>query len=189
MARAIAFLRAINVGGRTVKMDYLRDLFAGMGFANVETFIASGNVIFEAAETDTATLAQTIEAGLQDALGYQVDTFVRTPAELAAIAAAWPFRTTDKDSPHTLYVAFLAAPPDATARDRLLALANAANTLQVAGREIYWLRRNEVEAGLLRNDPTAKVELSGGALEKALGQPATVRNARTVARLAGKYPA
>jgi len=47
MPRCVAFLRAINVGGRTVKMDYLRSLFEDLGFADVETFIASGNVVFE----------------------------------------------------------------------------------------------------------------------------------------------
>ena len=47
MPRYITFLRAINVGGHTVKMDRLREIFESLGFANVETFIASGNVVFE----------------------------------------------------------------------------------------------------------------------------------------------
>ena len=47
MTRLIAFLRAINVGGHTVKMDHLRQLFESLGFSGVETFIASGNVVFE----------------------------------------------------------------------------------------------------------------------------------------------
>jgi uncharacterized protein (DUF1697 family) len=47
MNKHIAFLRAINVGGHTVKMDTLRQLFESLGFTNVETFLASGNVIFE----------------------------------------------------------------------------------------------------------------------------------------------
>ncbi len=48
MPRYVAFLRAVNVGGRTVKMDLLRELFAQLQFKNIETFIASGNVIFDA---------------------------------------------------------------------------------------------------------------------------------------------
>ena len=47
MSRYIAFLKAINVGGHNVKMDQLRKIFESMQFKNVETFIASGNVIFE----------------------------------------------------------------------------------------------------------------------------------------------
>ena len=67
MTRYIAFLRAINVGGRTVKMDELRTLFAAMGFAGVATFIASGNVIFAADHPDAAALQLQIEGELQQA--------------------------------------------------------------------------------------------------------------------------
>ena len=91
MTRYIAFLRAINVGGRTVKMDELRTLFAAMGFAGVETFIASGNVIFAADHSDAAALQQRIEGELNQALGYAVATFLRTDAEVAAVARYAPF--------------------------------------------------------------------------------------------------
>ena len=67
--RYIALLRAINVGGHTVKMEQLRGLFADIGFANVETFIASGNVIFDALSADEAALATQIEHSLAQALG------------------------------------------------------------------------------------------------------------------------
>ena len=87
MPRYIAFLRAINVGGHTVKMDRLREIFESLGFANVETFIASGNVVFETTALDTAALETRIAAALQAALGYEVATFIRTEAELARIAA------------------------------------------------------------------------------------------------------
>jgi len=56
LAKYIAFLRAINVGGHTVKMDHLRSLFEALGFSNVETFIASGNVIFESKSKSTRAL-------------------------------------------------------------------------------------------------------------------------------------
>ena len=65
MPRVIAFLRAINVGGRTVKMDRLRGLFADAGFRNVETFIASANVIFDSPGKTTAGIERKIEAGLR----------------------------------------------------------------------------------------------------------------------------
>lgn len=177
MPRYIAFLRAINVGGHTVKMDRLRALFAEMGFTNVETFIASGNVIFDTATTDTAALEREIEAGLHAALGYRVDTFIRTPAELAIVAANRPFNDTDHTAPHTLYVAFVGSAPDEGARARVLALANEVDAFHVDGRELYWLRRDEV----------GESAMSGAVIEKALGGPATVRNMRTVARLAAKY--
>ena len=61
MSRYLAFLRAINVGGHTVKMDALRHIFESLGFTSVETFIASGNVIFEAGQQDPAALEKAIE--------------------------------------------------------------------------------------------------------------------------------
>ncbi len=177
MPRYIAFLRAINVGGRTVKMDDLRRIFEAMGYSRVETFIASGNVIFDMATTDTAALEREIEAGLQAALGYRVDTFIRTPGELVAVAANRPFSDADYAAPHTLYVAFIGSTPDEAARARLLALANDVDALHVDGRELYWLRR----------DGVGESKLSGAAIEKALGGPATARNVRTVERLVAKY--
>src|ERR1700761_1452901 len=84
--RLIAFLRAINVGGHTVTMTRLRQEFEALGLKDVETFIASGNVIFSARQADTAALAKKIETHLRKALGYEVATFVRTCDEVAAIA-------------------------------------------------------------------------------------------------------
>src|SRR6476620_4469524 len=76
--RLIAFLRAINVGGHTVKMEVLRRLFEELGFENVETFIASGNVIFDAPDDDQGALEKQIEGQLRTSLGYEVATFVRS---------------------------------------------------------------------------------------------------------------
>src|SRR5262245_28636766 len=86
MPRYIAFLRAINVGGHTVKMDHLRSLFEAMGFRNVSTFIASGNVIFESKSKNPRAIEKQIEGHLRELLGYEVVTFVRTESEVRAIA-------------------------------------------------------------------------------------------------------
>jgi uncharacterized protein (DUF1697 family) len=95
MPRYVAFLRAVNVGGRVVKMDELRRLFEGAGFDGVETFIASGNVIFSSPSTTTAAVEETIERALASALGYAVPTFVRTTREVAAAAVHVPFPARD----------------------------------------------------------------------------------------------
>src|SRR5512140_195973 len=86
MNRKIAFLRAINVGGHVVKMDALRAIFSSLGFTDVETFIASGNVVFSANGSDSA-LETKIETALEKELGYAVATFVRSIDELGTIAA------------------------------------------------------------------------------------------------------
>lgn len=70
MGKSVAFLRAINVGGRTVKLDALRALFAAMGFSGVATFIASGNVIFDTPDARGSAVEAQIEGGLEAALGY-----------------------------------------------------------------------------------------------------------------------
>jgi uncharacterized protein (DUF1697 family) len=173
--RSVALLRAINVGGRRVKMDHLRSLFEGMGLANVRTFIASGNVVFDAPDTGGATLERRIEQHLRDALGYHVDTFLRSAAEMEALAAHRPFAGDDADAAgHTLYVAFLAGAPDETAARRLLDFRGDADDFHVHGREIYWLARKKVRES----------EFSGAVLEKTLGMPATLRNVSTVRKLA-----
>src|SRR6266545_8120025 len=77
MPRYVALLRAINVGGHNVKMEELRRQFERLGLSNVETFIASGNVLFDAKSSSVSALEHKIEAGLRTALGYEVATMVR----------------------------------------------------------------------------------------------------------------
>jgi uncharacterized protein (DUF1697 family) len=173
--RYIALLRAINVGGHTVKMDVLRGLFREMGFRAVETFIASGNVIFEADAGDEKELAQRIEAHLKSALGYGVATFLRTPTEISAAAEHEPFPSLPEGS--SFYVAFLAKPPTEEAVEKLMALRTPIDDFSVRGREVYWLCRTR------SSDST----FSGALLEKTLGMSSTLRNITTVRKLAARY--
>ncbi len=83
--KTIAFLRAINVGGHTVKMDHLCGLFEQMGFSGVETFIASGNVIFDAPVEAGRGLEEQIEAHLRQALG--MPTTLRNVTTVRKLAA------------------------------------------------------------------------------------------------------
>jgi len=112
MPRYVAFLRAINVGGHIVKMDALRRHFASLGFDDVETFIASGNVIFQSRSTAAAALERRIEACLEERLGYEVKTFLRTDAEVTAIAAYRAFEPARVASAGSFNVGFLAGPLD-----------------------------------------------------------------------------
>ena len=178
MTRYIAFLRAINVGGHTVRMQHLRLLFEALGLSRVETFIASGNVIFESDARNAAKLGRTIEAHLTESLGYEVATFLRTDAEVAAIAAYTPFPTSALESAVALNVAFLAEPLN-DARKRLLAgFTTEIDDFHVHGREMYWLCRTRQSESTFSNQR----------FEKALGIRATFRGVNTVAKLAAKYP-
>jgi len=121
MPKYIAFLRAINVGGHTVKMDYLRSLFTGLGLRNVETFIASGNVIFDSPSKSSRTLEKKIETCLLKALGYEVTTFVRSTTELVDIAQHKPFPDSELSGPvHVVYIGFMASEPSDAAKKKLL---------------------------------------------------------------------
>jgi uncharacterized protein (DUF1697 family) len=176
MPKYVALLRAINVGGHTVKMDHLRSLFEALGLAKVETFIASGNVIFESRSKDTPGLERKIEKHLQTALGYEVKTFVRTVAELAAVANYKPFNDSDRDT-HTLYIGFIAESPGAAAKQKLLSFQSEVDALHVQGREVYWLCRT----GMM-DSPFSMAQA-----EKLLGLRLTFRNATTIRKLAAKY--
>ena len=173
MPRYVAFLRAINVGGRTVKMERLRALFEELGLAGVETFIASGNVIFDATDAP-ARLERAIEAALERALGFSVATFLRTPDELAGAIAASPFRD---ETPGALYIGFSARPFAAPAASRIQALETDVDRFAVKGRDVYWRGLNGM----------GQSKVTGAALEKALGSPVTFRSITTVRRLAEKY--
>jgi len=142
MPKYIAFLRAINVGGHTVKMDQLRDLFEELGFANVETFIASGNVIFDTKSSNAKSLEGKIEKHLAKALGYEVKTFVRSVAELAKIASHPSFSDEELATEgNTLFVCFVADRPTNDAKKKLLSLASPIDGFHINEREVYWLYR------------------------------------------------
>jgi uncharacterized protein (DUF1697 family) len=177
MSRCIAFLRAINVGGHTAKMDDLRQLFQSLGFSGVETFLASGNVVFEATSRNTKALEKKIEKKLQEALGYEVATFIRTDTELADIANYKPFPKSALDAAAALNIAFLADPLDDASKQKLMALRTDIDDFDVHGREIYWLCRKK----------QSESTFSNAVLEKALGRPSTLRGANTVAKIAAKY--
>lgn len=176
MPQYIAFLRAINVGGRTVAMDRLRRHFEEMGLAGVATFIASGNVVFTSRARNPDVLERRIATHLHAALGFTVDTFVRAPGDLRRILDAVPFAEADVAAAHAVMVGLLGAAPDRDTIARVAALSGAADELRVIGRELYWLRRAP------ESDPAL-----GRALERAIGTPMTVRNATTLRRLRAKY--
>ena len=93
----VAFLRGINVGGRTVKKEILHKMFASLGFQNVTTFKQSGNVIFESKSTNAEEIKAKIEDKLNNALGYNVAVFIRTMPQLKNIIEQNPFKGQEKE--------------------------------------------------------------------------------------------
>jgi uncharacterized protein (DUF1697 family) len=176
--KGIAFLRAVNVGGRVVKMDKLRALFEKAGFTGVETFIASGNVVFDLSPSKkTQALERSIEAMLRDALGYEVAALVRTAAELKAVAEHEPFTPAQLKTAFAVNIAFLRQAPDPPAVKALVAAKQPTDTFHVRGRELYWL--STVGQG--------QSKTSNAVFEKKLGMQSTVRGIATVRKMAEKY--
>ncbi|MEO8622837.1 MAG: DUF1697 domain-containing protein [bacterium] len=174
MTRYVAFLRAINVGGHTVKMDRLRALFEELRLGNVETFIASGNVLFDSSSKSVATLETRIERHLEQALGYEVATFIRPLDSLAAVVESHPFSSFEQDG-HALSIGFLKGQHDVARSGRLAALEDGYDEFHLHEREVYWLCHGRMS--------DSKV---GAALGKALAVPVTFRNITTVRKLAAK---
>ncbi|TAJ14479.1 MAG: DUF1697 domain-containing protein [Planctomycetota bacterium] len=179
MTRRIAFLRAVNLGGRTILMADLRRTFERLGCTRVETFIASGNVIFDSSARAEPALAARIERALESEYGFAVPTLLRTPAEVRSLADHAPFASAAVAKARALYVGLLAAPASASAARAVDALATRDESFALHGRELYWLSRP--------GQGESKIDLKK--LERALGQPMTMRSVTTLRKLADKYPA
>jgi uncharacterized protein (DUF1697 family) len=175
--RYVAFLRAINVGGRFVKMDELRRHLTSAGISGVQTFIASGNVIFESAAKSTPRLESSIERSLHKALGYDVATFVRSVPELTDLSKHPLVSGKQLPTGASLFVMFLR---DVLTKDRvkaLEALSTEADDLRVHDRHVLWTVRGKFM------DST----VNGAQLERTIDMPGTVRNATTVRKIAAKF--
>ncbi len=171
MPRFVALLRAINTPPRHVKMDRLRSVVEEEGFENVTTYIASGNVIFDAPASDR--IIERLERALAEGLGFDVPVFLRTSDEILDVADVRPFG----EAEDRLAISFLPDVPDSDDVERLEASTAGTDHLAVIGREVYWshigLRSesNHSEAHVMRT----------------LGMQTTQRSATTVRRIADRF--
>lgn len=176
MPKYTAFLRAINVGGHVVKMDELRAMFSALKFSNVETFIASGNVIFETKAAADERLERKIEKHLEAEFGYEVGTFVRSFDEIRAISEHQAFSSEMLKKAFAVHVGFMRGALGAGAIEQAKACACEADDFTVHGREVYWLTRV----------PTHESKFTQR-FAKITGRAVTYRNLNTIQRLAKKY--
>src|SRR2546423_6581081 len=110
--RYIAFLRGINVGGnKLIKMEALADAFTSLGFRNVKTYIASGNVIFDSRATKVATLEKKAEKKLLETFGHEIVVVVFSLAELEALLQHDLFKRVRAGTEVMLLVTFLKNAP------------------------------------------------------------------------------
>jgi len=170
----IALLRGVNVGGITIRSAELRELFDALGFADVLTVLASGNVRFTAAG-ERGTLKERIEAALEERFGYDAWIVLVTREELAAAVAGFPFDADDADrQPYVLFSS------DPAAIDELAVAARDldpdTDPVRASGEVLYW---NPVKGTTLSTRFAAELA------RRRYRQVTTTRNLRTLRRLLG----
>lgn len=167
----VAFLRAINTGNRRIKMADLRSTYEDQGFSDVETYIATGNVIFDA---PSPPLTLELESSLRDRFGFTSEVFLRTGEDVSAIVAAVPW----KAETDLVEVSLLEYEPEASSARTLEATAVDPEALAVVGREVFFLR------GLGRGAPTTHKE---SVSVKILGMKMTRRTMATMRHIHTRY--
>jgi len=172
--RYIALLRGINVGGNTmIKMEELRKTFEALGFENVKTYINSGNVAFDAAKSNEASLVSKIEKTIESDFGRPIQVMIRQQKEFEMILESNPFEG-EFQSHKEMHVLFLKDEMPREKQDQLLSAAAEPERFAVKGRQIYC----HLPAGV------ADSLLGKGYIEKKLKVAVTARNWRTVKMLA-----
>jgi len=170
----IAFLRAVNLGKRRVGMARLVEIFEGLGYEGVWTYVNSGNVVFDASGS-RADLEPTIGDALEAEFGFEVTTFVRTAAEIRRVLKVDPFVVAEGD---TYFITFLGAVPSAATARAFESTSNDFDTLVVKGRDVHWrMRGKSTETTVKQKD------------WKVLGEYSTSRNVTMLRKLAAKIDA
>jgi uncharacterized protein (DUF1697 family) len=175
MPRYAAFLRGVNLGStRKTGSAELRACFEGAGFGEVRTFRTSGNVVFDASRKPSQA---SVERALSESFGFDVEVFLRTAAEIRAIADGEPIDPALVEaSDGKLQVSMLASKPSAAVRKKVLALATDEDRLALGDRELYWL-----PSGMMRD---SKLDL------KQLGEligSSTMRTKSTMELIRAKF--
>jgi uncharacterized protein (DUF1697 family) len=170
MPAYIAMLRGINVTGHNpIKMEQLRELFNRLGFQRVETYVRSGNIVFQGKIENPTSLSKRIGETILNSLGFEVPVIVRTLKEMENVVANNPFLKEKNVDSSKLHVTFLSQGPQNSSLKRLEALATSQDRFYPASREIY----------LYCPGGYGRTKLSNNAIEKVLSVTATTRNWRT----------
>jgi len=173
MAVIISMLRGVNLGKRRIKMDALRELCASLELDNPQTYVQSGNVIFETKERNLARLAVRIEDAIQRKFGFHSDVILRTTEEMRGVIGRNPFAGRKNIEPGKLVVTFLAEDPGEAAREAVREIKADPEELWIDGRELYiYFPQN-----------MGRTKLPVSAIGKILKTPGTARNWNSVSRV------
>ncbi len=165
MPQYIAFLRAINVTGRFIKMVDLAEHVRTLGHAHVSTHINSGNVLFQSPQVSSARLAAAMEDGLEPLLGFRAEVFVRTVPELQAVAERAAALRSRIGPDGDINVAFLQRALTVDDEAALAPLRNTQDDFVCDGPELYWICQSR----------QSESKFSNALLERKLRTRATLR--------------
>lgn len=175
MARVVAFLRAINVGGRTVKKERLLSVFESLGLKDVTAYKQAGNLIFEAGDRDLGQARVRIEKKLRSTLGYEVGVYIRSTEDLRRLAEMSPKVT--KAEVMSCLVTFLPDSPSKPLPTLPLVIPNStAEVVSSTGREVFSLTHVMGEGGLPNQF-----------LESRLKVKTTTRNMNVIREIVEKF--
>jgi uncharacterized protein (DUF1697 family) len=170
MNRFIALLRGINVSSqKQIKMPDLKKLFEDAGFTNVQTYIQSGNVIFDSLNSDIDSLKTKIEKKIKEKYKFEVEVFIRTNLEIKNILNRNTFIKMKKDTVR-LYVTFLSEKPASSNISKLNETNYSPEEFIIDGNVIYLYFPNGY----------GKAKLNNNFFENKLKFPATTRNWKTI---------
>ena len=175
MKTYIALLRAINVGGNSkIAMADLKTMLVDLGYAAPQTLLQTGNLVFQAKESNAARLETTLEQAAADRLHLETDVFVRTADEWNQAIAANPFPKEAASDPSRLLIMPLKAAPTKQAMKELQAAIQGRETVAAVGRELY----------LVYPDGIGRSKLTNKLIESRLKTRGTGRNWNTALKLA-----
>jgi len=168
MQTYISMLRGINVSGqKQIRMVDLKNLYESLGLMNVQTYVQSGNVIFDSPEQDAAKLTETIEAQIKETFGFSVPVLIRTANDFQRIIESHPFTQED---PIRVLVTFLYERPDQSKWNDLRLHKDKVDDFALGEQEIF----------LFCPGGYGTTKLSNTFFEKKLGVIATTRNWKTI---------
>lgn len=177
MPTYVLLLRAVNVGGTgKLPMADLRKLVTGLGYRNVETYIQSGNAVFDATAS-RAALAKALNAALAKHMGAPVEIMLRTHDELSAVIAGNPFVAEAAADGARVHAGFLGGP---AAKDAKAGLERIVTQYPARG-DRYHLAADTLYLHL--PEGAADTKFTPNALARILGVPSTARNWNTVLKL------
>lgn len=175
MSKYVALLRGINVGGnKLIKMAELREVFTRLGFKNVRTYIQSGNVIFEATDSNLEKVTKKIEKAIHQSLGHEVTVILQTVAALKDSVKGNPFKSIESEDDVVRFITFMSAEPSKPQRLPFVIVKENAEVLAI---------RNRTAFLACRRKPNGMFGFPNAFFEKELGVAATTRNLRTVTKL------